>query len=65
VVRDAADRRDAIRRVAEAAQAEGLVLRGLASSGLPGPKGNRETFVWAQTAGEPVDLDTALQEVEP
>jgi 23S rRNA (cytidine1920-2'-O)/16S rRNA (cytidine1409-2'-O)-methyltransferase len=65
VVRHAADRRDAIRRVAEAAQAEGLVLRGLASSGLPGPKGNRETFVWAATAGEPVDLDTALKEVEP
>jgi 23S rRNA (cytidine1920-2'-O)/16S rRNA (cytidine1409-2'-O)-methyltransferase len=65
VVRDAADRRDAIRRVAEAAQAEGLVVRGLASSGLPGPKGNRETFVWAATAGEPVDLDTALEEVEP
>ena len=65
VVRDAADRRDAIRRVAEAAQAEGLVVRGLASSGLPGPKGNRETFVWAATAGEPLDLDTALEELEP
>jgi 23S rRNA (cytidine1920-2'-O)/16S rRNA (cytidine1409-2'-O)-methyltransferase len=65
VVRDAADRRDAIRRVAEAAQAEGLAVRGLASSGLPGPKGNRETFVWAARSGEAVDLDAALQEVEP
>ena len=64
VVRDADDRRDAIRRVAEAAQAEGLVVRGLASSGLPGPKGNRETFVWAARSGEAVDLDAALQEVE-
>jgi 23S rRNA (cytidine1920-2'-O)/16S rRNA (cytidine1409-2'-O)-methyltransferase len=65
VVRDAADRRDAIRRVAEAAQKEGLVVRGLASSGLPGPKGNRESFVWAARSGEPVDLDAALEEVEP
>ena len=65
VVRDAADRRDAIRKVAEAAQGEGLVIRGLASSGLPGPKGNRETFVWASRSGEPVDLDAALEQVEP
>jgi 23S rRNA (cytidine1920-2'-O)/16S rRNA (cytidine1409-2'-O)-methyltransferase len=65
VVRDAADRQDAIRKVAEAARGEGLVIRGLASSGLPGPKGNRETFVWAARSGEEVDLDAALEEVEP
>lgn len=65
VVRDAGDRRDAIRRVAEAAQQAGLVVRGLASSGLPGPKGNRETFVWAALSGEAIDLDAALTEVEP
>jgi 23S rRNA (cytidine1920-2'-O)/16S rRNA (cytidine1409-2'-O)-methyltransferase len=65
VVRDAADRREAIRRVAEAAQNEGLVVRGLASSGLPGPKGNRESFVWAARSGEQVDLDAALEKVEP
>lgn len=65
VVRDAGDRRDAIRRVAEAAQQAGLVVRGLASSGLPGPKGNRETFVWAARSGEAIDLDAALTEVEP
>src|SRR3954469_2562880 len=65
VVRDAADRREAIRRVAEAAQKEGLVVRGLASSGLPGPKGNRETFVWASRSGKGIDLDAALEEVEP
>jgi 23S rRNA (cytidine1920-2'-O)/16S rRNA (cytidine1409-2'-O)-methyltransferase len=64
VVREADDRRDAIRRVAESAQAEGLTVRGLASSGLPGPKGNRETFVWAASGGDPVDLDAALEEVE-
>jgi 23S rRNA (cytidine1920-2'-O)/16S rRNA (cytidine1409-2'-O)-methyltransferase len=65
VVRDAGDRRDAIRKVAEAVGEEGLVLRGLASSGLPGPKGNRETFVWASRSGEEIDLDAALEDVEP
>ena len=65
VVREAEDRRDAIRQVAKAAQQEGLVVRGIASSGLPGPKGNRETFVWASRTGDPVDLDAALLEVEP
>ncbi len=65
VVRDAPDRRDAIRKVAEAVEKEGLVVRGLASSGLPGPKGNRETFVWASRSGEGIDLDAALAEVEP
>jgi 23S rRNA (cytidine1920-2'-O)/16S rRNA (cytidine1409-2'-O)-methyltransferase len=65
VVRDAGGRRDAIRRVAEAAEQEGLIVRGLASSGLPGPKGNRETFVWGARGGEAVDLDVALEKVEP
>ncbi len=65
VVRDADDRREAIRKVAEAARGEGLAIRGLASSGLPGPKGNRETFVWASRDGEPIDLDAALAKVEP
>jgi 23S rRNA (cytidine1920-2'-O)/16S rRNA (cytidine1409-2'-O)-methyltransferase len=65
VVRDAGDRRDAIRKVAEAVDKEGLVVRGLASSGLPGPKGNRETFVWASRSGDSIDLDAALEEVEP
>jgi len=65
VVREAEDRREAIRAVAEAAQGEDLVVRGLASSGLPGPKGNRETFVWAARSGKPVDLDSALEKVEP
>ena len=65
VVRDAGDRREAIRRVAEAVRQEGLIVRGLASSGLPGPKGNRETFVWGARGGEAVDLDVALEKVEP
>jgi 23S rRNA (cytidine1920-2'-O)/16S rRNA (cytidine1409-2'-O)-methyltransferase len=51
VVRDLADRREAILKVAEAARELGLPVRGVASSGLPGPKGNRETFVWCGGAG--------------
>jgi 23S rRNA (cytidine1920-2'-O)/16S rRNA (cytidine1409-2'-O)-methyltransferase len=65
VVRDAEDRRNAIRAVAGAAEAAGMVVRGLASSGLPGPKGNRETFIWCADDGEAADLEEALAEVEP
>jgi len=66
VVREAADRREAILAVARAARALGLVVRGFAPSGLPGPKGNRETFAWLGRDGEGVgDLDAAIAAVEP
>jgi len=55
VVRDPADRREAIEAVAVAARELGLPVRGFASSGLPGPKGNRETFVWCGGGGPAVD----------
>jgi 23S rRNA (cytidine1920-2'-O)/16S rRNA (cytidine1409-2'-O)-methyltransferase len=66
VVRDAGDRREAILKVAEAARELGLPARGFASSGLPGPKGNRETFVWCGGSGPEVgDLeDAAVEEDE-
>lgn len=65
VVRDAADRREAIVNVARAAQELGLPVRGFASSGLPGPKGNRETFVWCGGSGPEVeDLEAAVATVE-
>jgi 23S rRNA (cytidine1920-2'-O)/16S rRNA (cytidine1409-2'-O)-methyltransferase len=61
VVRSAADRREAVVAVAEAARDLGLSIRGFASSGLPGPKGNRETFLWAGGTGPEVeDLGTAV-----
>ena len=61
VVRDPADRREAILKVIESARKLGLPVRGVASSGLPGPKGNRETFVWCGGLGpELEDLGAAV-----
>jgi 23S rRNA (cytidine1920-2'-O)/16S rRNA (cytidine1409-2'-O)-methyltransferase len=66
VVHDAEDRREAILSVASSARDLGLPIRGFASSGLPGPKGNLETFVWCGGEGEGVaDLEAAISEVEP
>jgi 23S rRNA (cytidine1920-2'-O)/16S rRNA (cytidine1409-2'-O)-methyltransferase len=61
VVRDPADRQEAVLKVALAARETGLPVRGIASSGLPGPKGNRETFVWCGGEGpELEDLKGAI-----
>jgi len=66
VVHDAADRREAILSVASAVRELGLPIRSFASSGLPGPKGNRETFVWCGGTGAGVtDLEAAVTAVEP
>ena len=65
VVRNAADRHEAILAVAAAARQLGLPVRGFASSGLPGPKGNRETFVWCGGSGAEVeDLEAAVAAVD-
>lgn len=65
VVRDPDDRTEAVLMVAEAARSEGLHVRGFSSSGLTGPKGNRETFIWCDRNGsEPDSLEAALAEVE-
>jgi 23S rRNA (cytidine1920-2'-O)/16S rRNA (cytidine1409-2'-O)-methyltransferase len=61
VVRDPALRREAVASVAASAPA---VVLGYAPSGLPGPAGNRETFVWLGEDGrEPAPAD-ALAEVD-
>jgi 23S rRNA (cytidine1920-2'-O)/16S rRNA (cytidine1409-2'-O)-methyltransferase len=66
VVREGADRREAILAVALAVRQLGLAIKGFASSGLPGPKGNRETFVWAGSEGRGIDdLEAAILEAEP
>jgi 23S rRNA (cytidine1920-2'-O)/16S rRNA (cytidine1409-2'-O)-methyltransferase len=68
VVRDAELRRAALVDVGRAARALGAGVLGFASSGLPGPKGNRESFVWlaeSGRAGAVSDLEAAALEVEP
>lgn len=68
VVREPADRREAVLAVAEFARERcRCEVLGFAPSGLPGPKGNRETFVHLAEAGRPGaigDLADALAEVE-
>ena len=65
VVREPALRRDALVTVARAGRGHGASVGGFASSQLPGPKGNRETFVWLRRPGESVDLEAAALAVEP
>jgi 23S rRNA (cytidine1920-2'-O)/16S rRNA (cytidine1409-2'-O)-methyltransferase len=67
VVRDAGLRRGALIAVGEAARELGASVLGYKSSGLPGPKGNLETFVWlAELSRDGVsDLEAAAREVEP
>jgi 23S rRNA (cytidine1920-2'-O)/16S rRNA (cytidine1409-2'-O)-methyltransferase len=66
VVRSAHDRREALVSVAETARGFGLTVRGFAPSGLPGPKGNRESFIWCGAGGPGVrDLEAAAREVDP
>ncbi len=68
VVRDPELRREVLLSVGEFARGLGAVVLGYASSGLAGPKGNRETFVWLAEAGRPgalERLDEAVCAVEP
>jgi 23S rRNA (cytidine1920-2'-O)/16S rRNA (cytidine1409-2'-O)-methyltransferase len=68
VVRSADDRRAALVAVGECAAALGHSVLGFASSGLPGPAGNRESFVWIAEAGRVCareDIEAAAREVEP
>ncbi len=69
VVRDPAHRREALVTVAQAATALGHGVYGFASSELPGPAGNRETFIWIGSPGRAGELGDAVEraatEVEP
>jgi 23S rRNA (cytidine1920-2'-O)/16S rRNA (cytidine1409-2'-O)-methyltransferase len=70
VVRSASDRRDALVSAGEAALGLGAAVLGFHPSGLPGPKGNRETFIWlaepgragSRAAGE---LEALAREADP
>ena len=70
VVRSPDDRRAALVAVAGASRRErGVRCSGFASSGLPGPAGNRESFVWLAEAGRAGggqrDLEAAARKAEP
>jgi 23S rRNA (cytidine1920-2'-O)/16S rRNA (cytidine1409-2'-O)-methyltransferase len=71
VVRAGEDRRAALVGAGTAALALGATVLGYFSSGLPGPKGNRETFLWladpARVGGvaRETDLQNMAREVEP
>jgi 23S rRNA (cytidine1920-2'-O)/16S rRNA (cytidine1409-2'-O)-methyltransferase len=67
VVRSAADRLEALVSVGEAAVHAGMSVHGYCSSGLPGPAGNLESFVWCSEASRTgtSDLVAAAREAEP
>jgi len=71
VVRVAEDRRGALVSVGVAARALGARVLGFCSSGLPGPKGNRETFVRLAEpsrgggAASDEEVESLAREVEP
>ncbi len=70
VVRDVEDRREALIGAGETAIELGASVIGCYPSGLPGPKGNRETFLWLTDAvggrgsRDPGRLRTLAQEVD-
>lgn len=67
VIREPELRRGALVDVGRSGRRLGASVLGYASSGLPGPKGNLETFVWLAEGGRGGvdDLDRAAREVEP
>ena len=71
VIRDPDDRRAALVGVGEAALGLGASVLGFYSSGLTGPKGNKETFVWLAEAGRAGgarntdEIEKMAREVEP
>jgi 23S rRNA (cytidine1920-2'-O)/16S rRNA (cytidine1409-2'-O)-methyltransferase len=69
VVRAGEARRAALVDVGERMRSEaGVAVLGYAASGLPGPAGNRESFIWlaeAGRAGEVQDLELAARMAEP
>ena len=66
VVRDPGVRVDAVVEAGEAAVAAGFSVLGVCSSGLPGPAGNLEWFLWLGEQGRDglADLRAAAQAIE-
>jgi len=64
VVRDPADRADAVAAVCDAAAGLGLGVRGVTASSLPGPAGNVEYFVWLRRGAAPLDPGELRRAIE-
>ncbi|QWC85176.1 TlyA family RNA methyltransferase [Nocardioidaceae bacterium] len=64
VVRDPGLRAQAVHDVAAAAQELGWGSRQVVTSGLPGPSGNVEYFLWLRRDAPPLDRETLIGEVE-
>jgi 23S rRNA (cytidine1920-2'-O)/16S rRNA (cytidine1409-2'-O)-methyltransferase len=64
VIRDPALRASAVAGVIAAGVSQGLWLRGVTASGLPGPSGNVEYFVWLVRGDNDVDLRIHAEDVE-
>lgn len=64
VVRDPADRADAVRGVCDAAAELELGVAGVTASPLPGPAGNVEYFVWLRRGAPPLDLADLRRAIE-
>lgn len=64
VVRDPRLREDAVRSVADAAQARGLGAAGVVASPLPGPAGNVEYLLWLRRSAVPLADDALRRAVE-
>ncbi|MGK2955410.1 MAG: TlyA family RNA methyltransferase [Solirubrobacterales bacterium] len=62
VVRRPEDRLEAVTGIADFALAMGLTLLGVAPTGLPGPKGNLETFLYLGRSGAGAESAAALCE---
>jgi 23S rRNA (cytidine1920-2'-O)/16S rRNA (cytidine1409-2'-O)-methyltransferase len=67
VVRERDARVDAIESAAQDAVAADFSVQGACSSGLPGPAGNQEAFLWLTEPARPglADLRAAAEAVEP
>jgi 23S rRNA (cytidine1920-2'-O)/16S rRNA (cytidine1409-2'-O)-methyltransferase len=63
----ARDRLEALVGAGEAARAAGLGVHGYCASGVPGPAGNRESFMWCTEGAREgtADLVAAALEAEP
>lgn len=64
VVRDPALRAEAVLAVARAAGDEGLGVRGVVASVLPGPSGNLEYFLWLRRGAPPASQDEIGEAVQ-